>query len=84
MIEKIIITSAGVETSNGVYERVAEKKFICVENQNSINLGIDGWTLNDTTVDDQTYMFDKDFNIVFSIGDCIEPSPNYELIYSEE
>lgn len=81
MIREIILTGAGVQTSNGVYERVSNEKFICTENQNRIALGVDGWTLTDSTSDDQTYMFDKEFTTVFAVGDCIEPVPNYELVY---
>ena len=79
MIQKITITNAGANTSNGTYIRQTEKRFNCEENENHIELTVDGWLLIDHSLDEQTYMFDIDFQNVFSVGDCIEPVPNFSI-----
>jgi len=52
-------------------------------NNNHIEPTVDGWYLIDKVVDDQTYMFDHDFQSVIAVGDAIEPIPSFELVYSE-
>jgi hypothetical protein len=53
------------------------------ENGSHIEPTVDGWYLVDSVIDDQTYMFDHNFQTVTAVGDAIEPVPSFELIYSE-
>jgi hypothetical protein len=77
MIQKITILNAGADTSNGVYIKINDDLFLCENNQNFIEKTIDGWILIDKFLDEQTYMFDDKFESVISVGDCIEPIPNF-------
>jgi hypothetical protein len=84
-IKDIILTGAGVETSNGVYTRESGgNTWFYSENGSRIEPTVDGWFLIDKIVDDQTYMFDHNFQTVISVGDCINPVPSFELVYSED
>jgi hypothetical protein len=76
---KILIKNAGVYSSNGEYVFSDENTYI--SNNNHIEKTADGWFLVDGTINDQTYMFDFNFENVYAVGDCIEPVPEFELFF---
>ena len=83
-IKEVIVTGAGVESSNGTFTRESGgMSWFYSENESHIEPTIDGWFLIDSIVDDQTYVFGHNFENVISAGDCIEPLPSFELVYSE-
>jgi NAD-dependent SIR2 family protein deacetylase len=83
-IKEVIVTGAGVSTSNGTFTRDSgEDTWFYSENGSHIEHTVDGWFLIDSVVDDQTYVFGHNFESVISAGDCIEPVPSFELVYSE-
>ncbi len=84
-IKEIIVTGAGVETSNGTYTRNSgDETWFYNENGSHIEPTVDGWYLIDSVIDDQTYMFDYNFETVIAVGDAIEPTPSFELVNSED
>ncbi len=84
-IKDIILTGAGVESSNGTFTRESGgMSWFYSENGSHIEPTVDGWFLIDKIVDEQTYMFDKDFQTCIAVGDAIEPVPSFELVYSED
>jgi hypothetical protein len=84
-IKDIILTGAGVNSSNGTFTRESEGlSWFYSENGSHIEPTVDGWYLIDKVVDEQTYMFDHDFQTVTAVGDAIEPVPSFELVYSED
>jgi len=83
-IKEIIITGAGVESSNGTFTRKGGGlSWFFSENESHIEPTVDGWYLVDKVINEQTYMFDHNFQSVTAVGDAIEPVPSFELIYSE-
>lgn len=83
-IKEIIVTGAGFTSSNGTYTRDSGgDTWFVSSNGNHIEHTVDGWFLVDNTVNDQTYMFDNSFKGVIAVGDCIEPVPTFELVYSD-
>ena len=84
-IKEIILTGAGAETSNGTFTRESGgMSWFYSENGSHIEPTVDGWFLIDSVIDDQTYMFDFNFQTVIAVGDAIEPVPSFELVYSED
>jgi hypothetical protein len=83
-IKDIILTGAGVESSNGTFTRESgDMSWFYSENGSHIEPTVDGWYLIDKIVDDQTYLFDHNFQSIIAVGDAIEPVPSFELVYSE-
>jgi hypothetical protein len=83
-IKQINLTNAGAETSNGVFSREEGDLTWFYNSEGShIEPTVEGWFLIDKTLNEQTYMFDFNFENVIPVGDCIEPAPNFELVYSE-
>jgi len=83
-IQKVIVTGAGVETSNGIFTRNAgNNTWFYSENGSHLEPTADGWYLIDSTINDQTYLFSPSFRTVTAVGDAIEPVPFFELVYSE-
>ncbi len=84
-IKDIIVTGAGVETSNGTFTRESGGlSWFYSENGSHIEPTVDGWYLIDSVVDDQTYMFDQNFETVIAVGDAVEPVPSFVFVYSED
>ena len=77
--DQIIVNGAGVESSNGTYNKNANGWLISA-NGNHIEPTVDGWFLYDETVNEQTYMFSHDFTSAIAVGDGIEPVPEFEVI----
>jgi hypothetical protein len=83
-IKEVVVTGAGVETSNGTFTRDSGgNTWFYSQNNSHIEPTVDGWFLIDSVVDDQTYVFGHNFENVIPAGDAIEPVPSFELIYSE-
>lgn len=76
---KILVRNAGAPSSNGEY--VLSSENIYISNNNHIEKTVDGWFLVDGTINDQTYMFDFNFENVYAVGDCIESVPEFELFF---
>jgi hypothetical protein len=77
-VYKIILENAGANTSNGEYTRDSgENTWFYSENGNHIEPTVEGWYLVDTTLKEQTYMFNHDFKSIYAVGDCIYPLPNF-------
>ena len=83
-IKQVIVTGAGVGSSNGTFTRESGGlSWFYSENGSHIEPTIDGWFLIDSVVDEQTYIFGHNFESVVAAGDAIEPVPSFELVYSE-
>jgi hypothetical protein len=83
-LSKIILSNAGVETSNGeyVFDSTYENGLrFNSENKNHIEKTIDGWMLIDFSENDQTYAFDEDFENALLAGDAKEPAPTIQKIF---
>jgi hypothetical protein len=83
-VQKVIIRGAGIVTSNGEYIRNSdqEARFLNNSNNSHIEHTVDGWFVVDFTTNDQTYLFDHNFQTVIPVGDAIEPIPIFEIVYS--
>jgi hypothetical protein len=79
MYKKIIIKNAGISSSDGEYIKRDNEEWFDCNNGNHIEHTIDGWFLVDSTISDQTYMFDKNFENVFAVGDGITPLPEFNV-----
>jgi hypothetical protein len=83
-IQKIKIQGAGVSTSNGEFVRnTGGNTWFYSDNNSHIEHTVDGWFLIDSVINDQTYMFDHNFQTVIPVGDAIEPTPTFEITYFE-
>jgi hypothetical protein len=83
-INKIIITSLGLERVSGEYNRTQQTEEVFISNEgNFIELTIDGWFLVDKITNEQIFLFDKDFKNVYLVGDCIEPIPTFSVFFNQ-
>lgn len=84
-IQTIVIQNAGAPSSNGIYSRDSGgNTWFYSGNGSHIENTVDGWYLIDAVRQEQTYLFDENFETVTAVGDVILPVPTFELFYSEE
>jgi|688.fasta_scaffold844342_2 hypothetical protein len=83
IIQKIILSGAGAEYSNGEFlisnDDGNNQRFVN-QNKSYIEKTIDGWILIDFSENDQTYAFDENFENVFLAGRALEPVPAISVI----
>jgi hypothetical protein len=83
-INKIIITSSGLERVNGAYIRNSstDRRFLAATGC-FIEQTCEGWYLVDYTTNEQVFLFDFSFENVFVAGDGITPLPIFTIQTSE-